>query len=441
MFKNYLFKKLFVAAMLSAVSFAINAADGDLDAIRAELKLLRESYQLKIQQLEQRLEEAEAANESNAEKTEELAIEVSQKGNQRSANTYNPGIGVILNGHLLSSDSEQEFNIPGFMLADEVGPGAEGFELGESEVNINANVDDKFYASVTLAFGEGAGVEEAYLQTISLPYGFSIKAGRFFSSIGYLASRHTHSDDFSERPLAYEAFLGGQFGDDGVQLTYLAATEIFWESGFELFRGDSFPAAGAADNGNGVWTAFTHFGDDINDSQSWRLGLSYLNANVDQRTSLEGESFSGESDLWIADFVWKWSPNGNSKITNAKIQAEYLSRDEKGIFNDTLGNNYLYDASQDGWYVQGIYQFMPQWRVGTRYSQLSADDLGADFSETILNNLNQQPKRFSLMLDWSNSEFSRFRLQYSQQKIQTETSNIWTLQYIAAFGAHGAHSF
>ncbi len=104
MFKNYLFKKLFVAAMLSAVSFAINAADGDLDAIRAELKLLRESYQLKIQQLEQRLEEAEAANESNAEKTEELAIEVSQKGNQRSANTYNPGIGVILNGHLLSSD-------------------------------------------------------------------------------------------------------------------------------------------------------------------------------------------------------------------------------------------------------------------------------------------------------------------------------------------------
>ena len=38
-----------------------------------------------------------------------------------------------------------------------------------------------------------------------------------------------------------------------------------------------------------------------------------------------------------------------------------------GTFND-LG----YSGTQQGFYVQGIYQFMPQWRVGYRYDWLSA---------------------------------------------------------------------
>jgi hypothetical protein len=45
------------------------------------------------------------------------------------------------------------------------------------------------------------------------------------------------------------------------------------------------------------------------------------------------------------------------------------------------------------------------------------------------------------MFDWSNSEFSRIRLQYSQDKSSTDSADLWLLQYIAAFGAHGAHSF
>jgi len=413
----------------------------DIDQIRTELKLLKESYQAKIDELEERLAEAEQANEEVSDKTDNLAIELSQQGNQKAANTFNPGLGVILNGHALSSSKNRDFQIPGYQLSDETGPGAQGFELGESEVNLTANIDDKFYGSVTLAFGEGVEVEEAYLQTIALAQGFNLKAGRFFSNIGYLTSHHTHTDSFTERPLPYEAFLGGQYTDDGIQLSWIAPTQLFWETGFELYRGENFPAAGSAHQGQGVWTAFTHVGGDINASQSWRAGLSYLDAAVSDRQTPLGESFSGDSELWIADFIWKWAPEGNGSNHNAQIQGEWMGRKESGLFTDVNALTHIYDAHQEGWYLQGVYQFMPQWRVGLRYAQLSSNNLPSEFANTTLDNLNRDPKRTSLMLDWSNSEFSRFRLQYSQDKTQPESDDVLTLQYIAAFGAHGAHSF
>ena len=46
------------------------------------------------------------------------------------------------------------------------------------------------------------------------------------------------------------------------------------------------------------------------------------------------------------------------------------------------------------------------------------------------------------MLDWSPSEFSRVRLQYSQAKtVAGITDNEWFVQYILSLGAHGAHKY
>ncbi|MDQ7048281.1 MAG: hypothetical protein Q9M92_01575 [Enterobacterales bacterium] len=422
---------------------ATQAKGHSIAQLKQELNQLKQAYQDKISALEERLEQLEESADEAEERTDNLAVEVSQQSNQQAANTFNPGIGVILNGRFQAiSPNNFDFNVPGFFPADEIGPGSSGLSLGESELNLSANVDDKFYASTTLSFGDGAAnVEEAYLQTIALPKGLQVKFGRFFSSIGYLASRHTHTDDFAERPLAYEAFLGGQYGDAGVQVSWLAPTDIYWESGTEFYQGDSFPAAGSGHNGSGVYTLYSHIGDDINANQSWRFGLSHLNARVVDRTAIDGSLFSGDSDLTIADFIWKWAPDGNPFIHNAKIQAEYLSRKEKGLFTDPTGLASPLNSQQSGYYVQGIYQFMPQWRVGLRYSRLKADDLLAVFDNSLLDNQGLTPKRTSFMLDWSNSEFSRLRLQYSRDQAGLTDADIWTLQYIAAFGAHGAHSF
>jgi len=147
------------------------------------------------------------------------------------ANAFNPAISIILNGqyahHSLNPD---DYARAGFPLAGEAGPGAQGLSLGESEISLSANVDEKFYGQLTLAAAsedghDELGIEEAFVDTTALPTGFTLRAGRFFSNIGYLNSHHAHTDKFSDRPLAYQAFLGAQYSDDGLQLRWVAPTE------------------------------------------------------------------------------------------------------------------------------------------------------------------------------------------------------------------------
>lgn len=182
---------------------------------------------------------------------------------------------------------------------------------------------------------------------------------------------------------------------------------------------------------------------DFNQTQSWRAGVSLLNAEVEQRESDTGDTFSGDSQLWVADFIFKWRPGSRLSGTEFKLQGEYFLRNENGIFSGAnLNNNGLneanFDSDTSGWYLQSVYRFKRQWRIGLRRAQLSSDQLPALFEGSLLDFENRTPKQTSLMLDWSNSEFSRIRLQYD---LSGELQNGWILQYIAAFGAHGAHNF
>jgi hypothetical protein len=83
------------------------------------------------------------------------------------------------------------------------------------------------------------------MQTTSLPAGFTLRAGRFFSGIGYLNEQHSHTWDFADQALPYRAFLNTQYDDDGIQLRWLAPTTQFIEFVHELFLGNAFPAGGA----------------------------------------------------------------------------------------------------------------------------------------------------------------------------------------------------
>jgi hypothetical protein len=91
--------------------------------------------------------------------------------------------------------------------------------------------------------------------------------------------------------------------------------------------------------------------------------------------------------------------------------------------------------------VQAIYQPFPRWRFGGRVDGLSSDDPGPLFDGTLLAAPASDPMRYSLMADWSNSEFSRLRLQYIKDDAGLVSDYQWGLQYIHSIGAHGAHSF
>ncbi len=399
----------------------------------ASLDKMRREYEARLQSLEGRLKATEAKTTATQATSPRPPASSSS-----SASAFNPAIGVVLDGKYAAYKKDPgNYRMPGFALGAEAGLPDRGFAIGESEVNFSASVDQVLYGNVTIAV-EGNGevsVEEAYLQSTGLPWGFTVKGGRFFSGIGYMNEQHAHVWDFADTALPYRAFLGGQLGDDGVQLRWLAPTDFFLEFGGEALRGDSFPAGGADNRGAGQFSGFAHAGTDIGESHSVRGGLSYLRSLAHDRAT-GPDIYSGRADTGIVDLVYKWAPGGNPVNTNLKLQGEYFYRRENGEFN-TLA----YSGTQTGWYAQAVYQFMPQWRVGLRHDQVEASAVDVALAGSVLDNMDASPKRNSVILEYNTSEFGRFRLQYNRDQSRTEPDDQYLLQYTITLGAHGAHAY
>lgn len=456
-----------ITALVAALSLACPAhaaSETDLAQIREQLKQMKDAYEQRIAALENRLAQAETTAlkaDTNAAQAQAAAQQAGQR--QASANAFNPEISLILSGSYtnLSQDPGQHRLQGFFPSSGENLLGARSFNLGESELGVAANIDQLFRGNLRLAISpeNEIGVEEASIQTLGLGQGLKVKAGRFLSGVGYLNELHAHEWDFSDAPLAYQAFFGNALGMDGVQLRWLAPTATFLELGVESGRARGFPASDQTRGKNGLMSAtlFAHVGGDVGVANSWRAGISYLAARPRDRAYDDplngiGNSFSGNSKTWIADALWKWAPNGNASQRNLKLQGEYFSRHEDGTLTyDTAASaqNGSYGTRQSGFYAQAVYQFMPRWRVGYRYDQLDSGrtsfgsvadgTLGAaDFP--LLESY--KPKRNTLMVDWSASEFSRLRLQFAQDKTRPEAADqqVW-LQYVMSLGAHGAHNF
>lgn len=438
---------------------ALAADNPELQTLRQEIDALRAGYESRLQALEQRLQAAEA---NTAKTSAELPATVPAPSPAapagRRGNTFNPAIGLVLSGaYQRSSQDPANYRIRGFARPEdgEAGPANRGFSLGESELVFSASVDPWWRGALTLSIGDGeVSAEEAYVATTALPAGLGLKAGRFFSGIGYLNSQHAHTWDFIDNPLAYQALLGTQYGDDGLQLRWVAPTDTFLELGAEVGRGRSFPGDNTSRNGAGMRALFAHVGGDWSDSHSWRAGLSWLHATAtEQRLVAQdagtGDSvvnaYTGNTRVWVADAVWKWAPEGNATQRNFKLQGEYLrSRREGELAYDVDGVNLTdrYRANQSGWYLQGIYQFMRGWRVGARAERLDPghSDYGLNTASLALDE--GAPRKHSLMLDWAPSEFSRVRLQFARDQARPGPADPqWSLQYQMNLGAHGAHNF
>lgn len=452
-------RKLLASAVALACSHPMLAAANDSDEmekLRAEVQQMRESYEARIQSLENKLEQVQHSAgkaEESAAKAETAAIEASANKAPASSNAFNPDISLILSGIYDNRSQDSNFHITDFQTGGGIGPGLRGLSLAESELGVYANIDHYFYGGLNLALepDNTLSIEEAFVQTTSLPAGLTVKGGRFFSGVGYLNEQHAHTWDFVDNPLAYQAFLGGQYGDDGLQVKWVAPTDLFIELGAEAGRGRIADTEGKDKNGTSMGSLFGHVGGDIGISNSWRAGLSYLRTSPDKRQSPDLDTagnfvtneFSGTSRLWIADFIWKWAPNGNSNYTNFKLQGEYLHRSESGMLTyDIDKNTDRYSANQSGWYVQGVYQFMPYWRAGLRYDHL--DSGNASYASNSVNIVNDgyNPDRITAMVDYSPSEFSRIRLQLARDRSREDrTDNQFFVQYIMSLGAHGAHKF
>ena len=463
-----------LTALVIIIAFGLSAGvraqtNANLDDIRKEIQDLKDSYDSRIKALENKLkqtEEAAAKAQTSASQAETAATQAKQTAESASQATglkppaspsaFNPAISLILQGGYYNSDQNPATrSVTGFLGPAEYGLPPRGFDLGETEVTMSANVDHLFYGQATFSIEEGVtNVEEAFFQTTSLGHGLTVTGARYFSGVGYWNSFHSHAWDFQDASLVQQSFLGENFKIDGLRASWIAPLPVYVELGAEGGKPVEFPFPESDHNSNGfqAWTVFAHLGDDIGVSNSYRVGVWALQAKNQVTdapvpaldfTGVTNTLTGGDNKLWGVDFVYKWAPNGDPVYTNFKLTAEWMHRSLDGTLTSG-GNTGPFTAHQSGWYVQGVYQFHPYWRAGLRYDELDEGsyDLGTGLAGTGLAPPQFTPKRWTAMVDWSPSEFSRFRLQYNQDKSQQGiTDNQWFLQYIFSLGTHGAHKF
>lgn len=467
-------KRLAVGIAACAV-LAPSARADDLKALREEIAQMKQAYEQRIEALEKRLAQAEAAS-TQAKTAADKAATQTARGGEGKASAFNPEIGLVLQGQARHMKDVPERTVSGYWPAGHDHAGEKrGLSLEHSELMFSANIDPNFRGVARFAVtGDGeVEVEEASVSTLGLGQGLTARAGRFRSDIGYQNAQHPHEWDFADATLMQKVLFGSEgYGHDGLQVKWLAPTPFLLQFGAEIGRGAKFPGTDRNKNGVGAGALFVKTGGDVGLSNAWLAGLSFLSTRaVDREAHFEDTDpagpnevqglFTGRSRTVIADFVWKWAPNGNPRERNFKFQTEIFRRTERGALNCTSdvgsgtapcdGSLALGDLStrQTGGYAQAVWQFMPKWRAGYRHDWLGKGSKSLDtatvFAALDVGNhyfTDYKSRRDSMMVDWSNSEYSRLRLQFARDRaMQGLTDNQWTLQYIMSLGAHGAHKF
>jgi hypothetical protein len=436
-----------VAALLGNPLNVFAADDNGLQDIRDQIQQLQQSVAAQAQAVTQQ--------------------PIRSSAGPSSENSFNPAVSMILSGTYGQLKQDPVVPATGFaMNANNTGY-TRGFSLKESELSIAANIDPQFRGVGTFSLDPAGGisVENGFVQTSALGNGLNLKFGRFFSGLGYINEQHSHVWDFVDQSLVYRALWDNQYADDGLQLKWLAPTDMFVEVGGEIGRGLRFPGTDQNKNGAGAGVLFAHIGDDIGIEQSWRAGASlHQTRRVDAvsvavpdlagTVSGVSNSFTGDSQTAGLDFVWKYSHNGNIRERYLKVQGEYFRRKESGMLTYNLdtsvapppGTNIAgnYANTQSGWYLQSVYQFMPTWRTGLRYDRLDPGtaSVGASIAANVISDYSFNPSRLTWMADYNPSEFTRIRLQLAHDNSrQGLADNQLFVQYIMSLGAHGAHQY
>lgn len=322
-----------------------------------------------------------------------------------------------------------------------------GLALGHNELSLSGAVDNLFQARATAVLHSHEGeteleLEEAFVETTTLPAGLQVRAGRFLAGLGYLNEQHLHADDFVERPLLYRAFLGSHYFDDGLRLSWTAPTRLYWRSTVEVLSGRQLVPQSRNDPRAGALTASTKIGGDWDASNSWQLGLSYLHnrrqAVMEEEDSDHGHEHDhahgsrfGGRHLVIADAVWKWAPGGNNRQRQLRVSAEYARVSD---LNEFARSSDVHEAG----YLSVVYRFAPQWEAGVRVDELRVREPHGDHFHS------GRLREASAMLAWKPTHFSALRLQLTGQRDRggfDDAGHRVQLQYVMSLGAHGAHGF
>jgi hypothetical protein len=359
---------------------------------------------------------------------------------------FNPAIGLV--GETIFSYKSRG--------SDQTGgdrPGGFDVFLRSLELNVAASVDPfaKGYAvinaSADSATGEAnLGVEEAALQTTSLPGNLELKAGRFFGEFGRLGYIHDHELPFVNRPLALDQYIGGESRSDGLQINWLVPTEHYVS--LTAGAGDSFGGDSPNPNNPGTYRAFdglnfwgrlsTYF--DLTPDWQLETGVSGLiNPKTEDRGGAllqpNGVSTLTEKERRLAGFDFKLSyvPLQNNQFQSFTWGTEVLYSDNRylsdpdGIPND--GDEFDENVGSAGLYSYATYKWSRQWSAGFLFDWVQSNQ-----------NHSAATSACSPYLTFALSHWNQLRLQYTHTDCNAATglkpSDAIYLQWAWIIGAH-----
>ena len=351
-----------------------------------------------------------------------------------------------------------------FLQLGDHDPKKNGFSLRNAEISLDGAVDPYFkgFANIVMKLDNNnqtsIELEEAYLQTTSLPGNLQLKAGQFFASFGRQNPTHPHTWAFVDQPI----ILGRAFGPDGLrsigtQLSWLVPTPFYTEAFLGVFDGQggtafSFRNPGEADSlgvnrfygratmdrtlsspGDLIFVPRLASSFELTDNQTLVVGASAAFGPNDTGAN-------AQTQIYGVDVYWKWKPaDADAGFPFVSWQTELLYRRfEAGA--DPLAPTPLPNETLRDWgaYSQVVWGFKPRWTAGLRGEYASGNSAVNDANEVFRG----ERTRVSPALTFFPSEFSKIRLQYNYDhgELFGDEHSIW-LQIEFMLGAHAAHKF
>ncbi len=406
---------------------------------------------------------------------------------QQILNRFNPAIGFVIESVAGYTQREQrfvgEFTSPyGEASEDEGQVGTRlpsNFSTALRTIELFAAADvDTFARAYVIAAGHGEGVnekgeseflkavfeiEEAAIQTTSLPYNLFVRGGRFFSNWGFLGRRHAHDLPQIDVPPSV-ALSYGQNRTDGFEVAWLAPLPIYleintgWGFNFGQLSEDALsPFRQQVNQGNTLFGSVRSYYD-LNDDNNIELGFSavYMPDGVIPRvkegidTSLlaapEDESLDRYTLDW--DFHYRWYPLGRGLRQSLSFHGEIFydwGQGRRNVFGSTV--------SQGAWggYAYTEYRVSKRWRPGFRYDfhqlpsepPLVTNPTTGLMGTTVNSNGNRtNANTYSPYITFYPSEFQQFILQYNYQSYGNTFDSLSQVlfQWEVVIGSH-QHGF
>ena len=341
-------------------------------------------------------------------------------------------------------------------------PQQRGFNARNIELAFDGAVDPYFEGFANIVFkldndnATEVEVEEAFMQTTSLPFNLQLKAGQFFAAFGRLNPTHPHTWDFADTPLVNGLFLGpdglrgvGAQGSWTLPLPWYSQL-IFASQNGRGSTGFSFRNPGedgmffdrittdreARGLQDFVWIPRFENSFNLSDTQTVLAGVSGAfgsnETGANSRTQIYG-----------ADLLYKWkSSHAEGGFPFMKWQTEFMYR----RFQAGHGADDSFPVAETfhdwGLYSQVLWGFKKGWVAGIRGDYVHMQD------SMFTDDLDRQSRwRLSANLTWYPTEFSKIRLQYNQDFLEEnfflsarEVESIF-LQWEFILGSHGAHKF